>query len=270
MLEDDASLIVDVTDSDAADPLLLQAPSLRRFGGAPDIATKRIQFRIGRRPIARDIGAMYQELGGAAKFDLHMSYRVWLIVQSVGIIRYEGFEDVRFLGCEVRFPEKPRVTIAGLAPQTHFVSRLTGDVGVDLEARAEVTATGDIAVPSELSDLVAPSVAFANIEGSAGAKFRASAHANVVGELSVSVMTPIVTTVGIGDHRAEWLFRKHKKPLNGDHFMVLTVIAPKNVEELRFETRVSGVVSVFELVSTSLTSGWIPLTCSLVPPSPVA
>lgn len=238
-----------LTLADAVDPLLATPPSERTFGpgGRADLQKGQVLLRVGQRPIVTNLKGVYlkshQEL--PPNFEVFSAYDIWLIAFGVGILRKAGFREVKQFGLSVTFPEKPRVTVLDVLPQTEFVKRLGSDLkselalGLNGSARASANVVADI-VPT------------APLQLSADASLKASAELNVVGNISFSVQTPIIQAIGVGGSCAEWVFKKSDKPLVGDQHMMVTLLTPKNTEDLETTLRLSATISTFSLLPCNL------------------
>ena len=234
-----------LTFADALDPLLAVAPSQRSFGSAPQVEQGRVRLRIGERPIVRDLKRLYRKAGKTlpADFEVFSAYNIWMILFAVGIVRESGMREVDRFGFAVTFPEKPRVTVLNVLPQTRFVKR----AGAILKADATLSLNGSAHVPESVSQVLAATDAL-----SADASLSVSAEANVFGTLSFSVLTSVIQAIGTGDRRAEWVFEKSEQPLVGDQHLAITLLAPKHVDELQIATRLSASVSIFNLLPCKL------------------
>ena len=240
----------------ALDPDLLVAPSKRTFGVEPEIETDRIRLRIGERPIVRNLRALYEKSKRKLPADLEVfiSYDIWLITHSVSIVKEGGFKQIRQVGYQVRFPEKPKVTVVEVLPQTHFVTKLGGS----FENEADIQIDGRASIAGSLTDLLdtVENVSF-------GGKLTLSQHLNVVARINFSVMTPVIQAVGIGDNGSEWVFNKEEKPLLGDQLMIQILLTPRRLKKLAFKARVYATITTFNMVPARFQSEWIDLNCVL-------
>src|ERR1017187_3248169 len=236
---------VDLTYDNAVDPLLAIPPSQRSYGGEPVVEKGHVRLRIGERPIVRNLNLLYRKSGRALPADLEVfsAYNIWLIVFSVGVVREAGLREVERFGFVATFPEKPRVTILNVLPQTRFVTR----AGARLRAEATLALNGGAKVPEALTQAISATEVL-----SGDAQLRLTTEANVVGTLSFSLITPVVESVGVGGRRAEWVFEKAEEPLVGDQQMVVTLLTPKTVDELEVTVRLSATVAVFNLLPCNL------------------
>jgi hypothetical protein len=262
-MSDDALDIV-LGSANATDPELAVRPVDRHAGGDDaDIAGGKVFLRIGRRPTAHSLRALYELSGRTypATLSLDSAYRVWLVAITVSVIRYDGFDDAKFVGLELKFADEPRVTIQGLAPQTEFADVLKVDSESRVSVAAEIGLRGSIDVADAGTTILA--AAGIPLSADANAKFTAATKTDIVGRLSMNVVSPIVQAVGVGDYHCEWSVKRHRKPLIGDNVFIVTVLVPKHVERLTFEARVSASVTTFDLLIRQLRSAWIPLECTV-------
>jgi hypothetical protein len=236
---------VTLTFADAVDPLLAVPPTQRTFGGEPTLEKGHVRMRIGERPIVRNLKQLYKKMNKALPADLEVftAYNIWLIAFGVGIIRDSGMREVEQFGLAVTFPDEPRTTIVDVLPQTRFVKTAGGQLKVE----AGLSLNGSARLPEAVTQAISQTDVL-----SADAALKLSTEANVVGTLSFSVLTPVITAIGVGGRHAEWAFEKSEEPLIGDQHMVLTLLAGKPVEELPITTRLSATVSVFNMLPCKL------------------
>jgi hypothetical protein len=158
-------------------------------------------------------------------------------------VREAGFREVDRFGLAATFPEKPRVTVLNVLPQTRFVQRAGGL----LKANVGLALNGSAHMPEAVTQALAQTDLL-----SADASINLSTEANLVGTLSFSVLTPVISAIGIGSRRAEWVFEKAEQPLVGDQQMIVTLLTPKNLDEIDVTARLSATVSVFNLLPCNL------------------
>jgi hypothetical protein len=265
VMDADNFLDIELTGANATDPDLLVAPLDRHMGGPEaDAKSRKVSIRIGRRPTVHSLRALYEALEKAypATLKLDAAYRVWVISVTVGVLQAKGSQELKYLDLNLRFPDEPRVTIQGLAPQTEFVERLKVDSETRLSVTSDVKANGDMAMPVDATNVLRLGTGV-SLGAAAGAAFHASTRTDIVGHVSIQVATPVVQAVGVGDYQCAWSVKKHRLPLVGDHTFVLTLLVPKNVAALSFDARIAATVETFDLLSQRLSSDWIALECSL-------
>lgn len=236
---------VTLTFADAVDPLLAIPPSQRTFGAEPTLEKGHVRLRIGERPIVRNFKQLYKRLNKPLPADLEVftAYNIWLIAFGVGIVRDSGMREVERFGFAVTFPERPRMTVLDVLPQTRFVKK----AGAQLKAEARLSLNGKAGLPEAVTQMLAQTDTL-----SADAALSFSTDANVVGTLSFSVLTPVIEAIGTGDRRAEWVFEKSEQPLVGDQHMMVTLLAPRSVEQFDIKARLSATVAVFNFLPCKL------------------
>jgi hypothetical protein len=247
---------IELNQRSALDPDLLVAPSKRTFGTDPDIEVGRLRLRVGERPVARNLRALYElrKRGLPEDLEVFISYDIWLLTHSVSVVKEGGFKKIRQIGYQMRFPDKPKVTVLEVLPQTDFVTRFGGF----FKSEADIQINGHASVPESLTHLL-DMVEYLSFDG----QFTISKQLNVVGRVSFSVITPIIQAVGVGDNGSEWVFKKHDRPLLGDQLMMQIVLTPRRVRRLNFKARVYATVSSFNLVPARFQSDWLDLQCML-------
>jgi hypothetical protein len=250
-------LELELSADNALNKRLLTSPKSMVYGGeaaANELKDRRIRVRLAERPTARNLRTLL-EAGGKplpADISLYAGYRIWLLSLTVGIVREGGWRDVTQLGLQVELPESPRFTVLSLVPETRFVTHLDGK----LECHVNVEANGSVKVP----DLPLPT---SGLPVSAGASADMKLGAGVGLDLSVSVLTPVVIATGKGDRRAEWVLEPEREPLVGDQELLLTMLAPLNVDEVLLKARLRVTISTFDFLPFLLQTGEIALTVPL-------
>jgi len=226
-------------------------------GGGAAVAASGVEVRLGNRPVARNLGRLY-ELGhkqmpnGLAVFD---AYELWLITHAVSAIRKGGSATVRALGYEAVFDEREVCTI-DLLPPTRFRTWLQASAELDLGAE------GNLELPDQALTLLPLETLLGG-----GARLRLSSAVNVIGRFSCNLLSPVVTAVGCQQSRCEWWFEPDgDKPLLGDQLMVQTVLVHPGTDVLRFKTRGHALIkpAFYTLfVSTPLKTKWLDVECNL-------
>jgi hypothetical protein len=116
--------------------------------------------------------------------------------------------------------------------------------------------------PAALTELL-EQIELVSFGGEAKAKIDISNKFTLVGNLSFSVVTPKIVAVGIGGDYCRWEFTKDDMPLIGDHLMVQILLAPKHIDTLQFQARVSATTTIFDFLPNTRRSSWIDLTAQL-------
>ncbi len=239
-------------------PELLLPPSERHLGGKPDLKREAFRVRVGRRPFARSLRALYEANGRRipADLELYRGHDVWLVQYTVGVLKEGRWNSLKQLGIEVELPKSPRVVIRDMLPTTEFIPLVKGS----LKCSAAVRLAGDVETPAAVTELL-DKVAFV----SADVGVHLSSSAEFVGQVSFSVLTPKVVATGVGDHVAEWVFTKADDPIVGDVRMLLILITPRSLDLLTTRARVYAVWPTWSLVPIRQRSQWIPLQVPLDP-----
>lgn len=246
---DDGSTEITLTLGDAVDPLLAIPPSQRTFGprDTADLQKGHVRLRIGDRPVVCNLKLLYlkshQKL--SPQFEVFSAYDIWLIAFGVGILRESGFSEVDHFGFSVTFPQKPRVTVLDVLPQTEFIKRIGSELKSELALSLNGSARAS-AYAGPIPESVVP------LALSADASLKASTELNVVGNISFSVQTPVVQAIGVGGCCAEWVFKKVDKPLVGDQHMMVTLLTPSDTEEIKATVRLSATIRKFNFIPCNL------------------
>lgn len=247
-----------LTSSDAVDSGLEIPPAQREFGSKPDLTVEdQIFIRLGSRPLSWDLVSLYQrthrELPPALDV-LRGGYDIWLVSNTVSVMKEPGKRNVRRLGLEVRYGDDAGISIADVFPRTSFLNIVRG------KGQTQLTATIDFG-----GHLAAADVAPADLRPlTADARFAISAKADVLATLSLSIVTPLVEAVGNGDSFAQWVLTRHDLPLLGDHSFFQVLLVSPQTRHLSFEARISATVTLYGLLESPRRTKWIPLECDLV------
>ncbi|QDT50503.1 hypothetical protein Pan258_45820 [Symmachiella dynata] len=249
-------IVVKLGVLDAIDKEDFVPPSERHLGDEADIEMEPFRFRIGDRPIARDLRRLYELAERDVPEDLEVFHdnNIWIITHAVSVLGTRSFKSVADFGYRMRYADSPRVTILEVMPQTRFITHIGGC----FKNEAEIDIHGGASVPAELTDLLDQIEAV-----SVGGELRLSSKTNIVGRLSFSVVTPIITATGVGDSGSEWVFRKDENPLVGDHLMFQIVHTPRYQKTLKFKAQVYATVMTSWFFPARLESDWVELTCRL-------
>jgi len=201
----------------------------RDLGSEGDISVKDLEISLGDRPVARNLRRLY-ELGGrqippeVEVFDL---YDIWLITHSIGIIKRENSSAyVKSIGYKADFTDTAEVYTIDLLPRTKFVSSF------ELSSKTEVALglEGHAQVPEVVKTLL-EQVEYIG----ADASIKLSTDNKLIGNLSFSVISPVIQAIGIGQSKCEWLFEEDKNPLIGDQIMFQTILVPKETPSVKFK-----------------------------------
>lgn len=199
--------------------------------GTGIISIKDLEISLGDRPVCKNLRKLYElskrEIPSEiAVFDL---YDIWLVTHAVGIIKRENSTaKVQSIGYQADFTNAEEVFTIDLLPRTKFVTT------VDFNTRTEVALgiEGHAQVPEAVKMLLE------QVEYIGGdASIKLASDNKIIGNLSFSVMTPVIQAVGMGASRCEWIFERDKEPLLGDQIMIQTILVPKGTTSITFKAR---------------------------------
>lgn len=239
----------------AVDQLILNGPGGAKLGGSdPDVQVKQIRMRVGRRPTIRNLRRLYEvlELQCPKDLELFENYDVWIFAFKVHLMKDGGFGSVTQFGAQVRFPEDSAISIVSLLPDSEFITK----GGAHLKASAALSVTGDAMIPEAA---IAVGAATAKVGGDIRASVSGGAHINI----SMSVMTTKVLTIGTGDYVGEWSIRRGEQPLLGEQSFLSTVLVPSGLNDLEVQLRAYVNVSTGFLVPARVQTDWLTMAVSL-------
>jgi hypothetical protein len=243
--------------------LLLGSGASRRFGGprhAPDLRCGPLRVRIGRKPTALNLRALYKRRGRGVpeEFDVFWSHELWMLHHTVGLLRDEDTIEARGLQYEMVLDE--RAVIQGVMPEERAIRQ--SPAGAD--CRAEVLLNGRM-VPDS-----AEAGGEEELENLAGGALTASTRDDVVGRVWLPVMTSHVQAIGPGCNVATWMFRGDA-PLEGYQPMATTLLLDKHIRTLSCKVQVRlHAVGRNGVVIPLARSGWAAMTLDLGAQAPKA
>jgi hypothetical protein len=251
---DDIEIVLGMED--ALLPALLETPSLMMLGdSAPQgIRSGTVRLRIGRQPIAQNLRALYKRNGRAVpeEFEVFWKHEIWLFNHSMGVLGEGDDEDIEQLSYELSFPKT--ANIVEVLPHPRYLATENGNW------KCEV----DLCLNGRAVDPSADKAVFVGSENlNFGGRIRATSHPELVGRLSLDVMTPSIMAIGAGDNFCQLLFSRQEKRLKGYQSTVVMILADKYMDELACTVRLQSTISGLNGVPTRLRSKWIPLTVSL-------
>ena len=247
---------ISLSKNEAIDQMLFVDPLKRDLGSDSDIEFETIRLRIGRRPSAKNLYDYYMASGQEIpdEYALYTSYNIFLISLTAGLMDEGGWKKVKQLGVQIEYEDDPRVTILELLPQTEFVQMAAGQ----LKSQTDLSLNGTASLPNVLIKSGNEAEVL-----SCGAEIQTTNSANMAANLSFSVMTSTVIATGVGDHNAEWLFKKDKTALVGDQTVVHTLLVPRYIDELKLKARLYATVSGFGMLPVKLKGEWVDLDVEL-------
>jgi hypothetical protein len=270
-LEDDLEIVLGVAD--ARNRRLLQWPSRQTLGGEParDLERGGVQLRIGRKPLARSLQTLYRSRGRIVPddYEVFWGHELWLVDHTVGIIRYDGSEDIDHLCCELAFPDD--VTVVEVLPQPRFISETGGrhacEADIGLNGRASVLSGSRTQDAGTSSSTFARGARLAMYDGPPAILAAPTADPRerdpLLGRVSFDVMTPHVQAIGAGDNASQYVFSRHTAPLTGYQSMLAVLLVNKHARELHCSARLQAVMTGLNGVPVRMRSEWIPLDITL-------
>jgi len=248
MPDNDEQLFL-LTKAASRSPELFEDPIEWTWGPSPHIEFESIRIKLGRRPMVYPITQLYDKLGKEIpkEYTMYVSYDIWIVTMVVGILKEGGWKNVTQLGCQIEYPETPKVTILEMLPQTEFIQKASGMIYSNSSISLNGSAAVDDSVlgESQLSELASGSF-----------KLDTANEVSLAANLKYSVLTTKVITTGVGDNCGEWLFKKHDKPLLGDQHFTHTLLVPSEVQSLKLKARLYANVGGFASLPVRLVGEW--------------
>lgn len=203
----------------------------RDYGSEGLISVKDLEISLGDRPVCKNLRRLYElsKREVPSEIEVFDLYDIWLLTHAIGIIKRENSTaKVKSIGYQADFTGAQQVFTIDLLPRTKFVSTL------EISSKTEVALglEGHAQVPETVKTLLE------QVEYIGGdASIKLASDNKIVGNLSFSVMTPVIQAVGMGASRCEWIFEEDKEPLLGDQIMIQTILVPKGTPSITFKAR---------------------------------
>lgn len=239
--------MVELGIEDAHDKDLLRPPSKRHLGGEePDVTFDKIFLRIHRKPVARNLRDLY-ELGNRKvpdEYEVFRAYDLWMLENTFSIFKQGGFQSIQQVEFKVVLV-KPSCTVLTVLPKSEFVTHL--DVGI--RSLAELMLDGRCRIPEPASVLVESHTGFG-----VGGNMQASSSVSVVGQVSLSLISPTITAAGMGDDESRWIFERRfgGPPIFGEQTVLQVLLTPRKARRVMLEASVSAVASTWGFAPTRL------------------
>jgi hypothetical protein len=224
----------------------IRAPKTELLDGfGVEIADRPMAFRL--ESVCRARGVPMPE--GFALYA--KSFDLWLVPHRVSVVRRNGLSEITSLGIAVRYlVEEDPCVVVSLLPEARFVDagRLTFAASTDLHGNLSAVETIDNLGP------VAEGMLRVGVEASLGASLA----------FELTLVSPIVSAVGKGSSRAEWMFEQKGPPLHGRDIETWSVLClPPGRTSIDYEISLS-LVRRLAFLPTRRETTPRRLTCRLV------
>ncbi len=212
--------------------LLEQIPAFAGGGEPADALAGLFKLQVANRPVVRSLKELYK----LNKRDLPPNIAalkgdVYLVTHAVGLIAKEHAGWIDMVGYEASFEGEG--TTVELFPNTRFKEYFTAK----LRFEAGISADGFAEVPQ-----VSGSLGNDVVKLGGGAEIRLSTKAEALGNLTFSIQTPKVQTIGNASSTIAWQFNQDDHPLVGDQVMVQTLLVPKGFESVKYTLKAFAVI----------------------------
>jgi hypothetical protein len=198
-----------------------------------DIKDEKFSAKVGNQPIALKLRQVFEKLGWPVPQELgvYEMFEVWLVPHRVGIMRRPGSKaEITSLGIQIEYIHNGSTcSVIALIPAPQFLHH--GRIGLEGLLHGKLSANGEASPGSEDSEFkVANNLGNLSIgvlaSGQVGFSFRAS------------IITPLISALGIGASNCEWGFGKHNEALFGKDMETWTFLAlPKTQSSLMYRLR---------------------------------
>jgi len=240
---------------------LLMSPYEVDYGtkGVGEISVNDLKIRLGDRPVCRNLQKLYELCHKEIPADVAVfdAYDIWLITHVIGALRRPGSSaKLKALGYEAVFEEPENIYTIDIAPRSKFVHSLEGKAEnvFDLGLEGHAHLPGAIKSLLETVDYIG-----------GDAKIRLSSDLKVIGQVSFSLISPMIQAMGLGASRCEWLYELDQQDLLTDQVMLQTVLVPKGVRSIKFKARGYAYIRPKWIsFSARFQTKWLDLECALV------
>lgn len=213
--------------TELSQPWLLEDLEVAAFAKGEDLAKKvkeTFNLGLGDRPYAQSVKKLYEtsERKLPPKFAA-LKGETYIVTHAIGMVaKQSAANDITILGY------KASIDGAGATVDLFPNTRVRDFISADLKFNAGVAADGSAKTPELLGNLAKDVINLG-----AGAELHLGTEANLVGNLTLSVKTPVIQAVGQASSTVTWQFDKADNPLVGDQVMIQTVLVPKGQETLK-------------------------------------
>jgi len=188
--------------------------------------------------------------------NLYNRFGVWLVPHRVSIIRRSGLAEPTSVGLEVRYRNEGKTcSIVSLFPSFEFIQHGVAEI----KCSARMSGTGELSAAPEAEDHASGS----GLPLRCGMTLNATLSSGIGIEISARVVTPVISSVGVGSQSCEWRFNKKDEPLFGKDIETWSILVlPKRQSSIRYDIRFyfNARTAFF---STRRESEWTTLECSL-------
>lgn len=222
----------------------------------------KVRGHIGDQPIGFLLKDVCETLGVPIppEVDLYDRFNLWLVPHHVSVSKDGGITEPVSVGIEVEYRNDD--------PAVDLNRRMTCCV-VNMLPAAEFIRLGFL--KGNLSGSFSPSGAFnastKDLQLDPYLPLTANLKAGITSGLefgvgvNFSVTVPLISAVGVGDSRAEWVFNEESTNLYGKDIETWTVLAvPKEMSEIKHRVRLYLILRT-AFFSTRHYSDWQTLTC---------
>ena len=222
----------------------------------------KIRGQIADQPIGFLLTEVCETLGVPIppEIDLYERFNLWLIPQRVSVSKDGGITEPVSVGIEVEYRnDDPAVDlnrrmtccVVNMLPGSEFIrlGYLKGNLSGSFSPSGEFkVSTKDLPLEPYL-----PLTANLRAGTTSALEFGIG--------INLSVTVPLISAVGVGDSRAEWVFNEESTNLYGKDIETWTVLAvPKEMSEIKHRLRLYLILRT-AFFSTRHYSDWQTLTC---------
>jgi hypothetical protein len=234
-------------------------PSKRMQGNSPDISTSKIRMYIGTKPILTDIKKLMKKHNKPVPphIEIFKSYNAYFLPHTIGVIQEGGWDTIRQIGYQMKFPSDAEVIVLNVLPESKYVTTIKGDFNFE----ADLALNGEAGIPEKVKDLIE----FTETVG-VGGKLKVSSSSNLLGTFRFSVVSAEVMSIGKGNTYSEWVFNRGEAPLFGNDIEMFQLILVDKFyphDKLKFQAKIYSVISTWNLLPSRRESEWIPIECAL-------
>lgn len=220
-----------------------------------NIENPNISIRIGNRPLAWNLGSIYRTQGKSISdfLQIYDSYDVWLIEHNIGVLKKGGYENITHIGYEMIFDDSStEIKVLHVLPNTEFIQLFEGD----LKFSSHIGIDAIVKSPGDITKL------FTELDFDLRNEFKIATSASIVCNLTFSLKTSKIQSIGEGSNYSMWQFKKSDKPLYGDDIkMYQIVLVEQHSDVVKFKARVSAKIHTWNSLPTERIGEWLPLEC---------
>jgi hypothetical protein len=175
----------------------------------------------------------------SAKIDrLYERFDLWFVPHRFSAFRESGNSTVSQIQCEINYlSDGETISIISLLPSTEFIDRVSASLGAEGSLNVSINERGNIELDAISATMGLP---LAPLSGSINTKGYVKLEGKFNFHVSMRIVTPYITAVGVGSRNCLFQLKLYKDPLYNKDIETWAIVAmPKHSEDLVYRMRCS-------------------------------